>query len=240
MSKHVRGALLLAMLGLIPVGFSATPASAQLFSRGCKNCQRPVTHCNCQSHQAVIDTEMVPQQVTTYRNEVTTQYRQEAVADRPRHDVSRCRRRRRKLPNRLRSQTSHQADSSSLLSAADRVSQRAGSSDSTSAAGLDANGSAAGRAESDILVPNNPGGSHCSDERAGLYGICSAGAGSCRTVWWTGVRGRSDLSECLNNRSSSDRRKSGDDTATYLERVDLDCIGHAFAFDTGAGSQVSR
>lgn len=80
MSKHVRGALLLAMLGLIPVGFSATPASAQLFSRGCKNCQRPVTHCNCQSHQAVIDTEMVPQQVTTYRNEVTTQYRQEAVA----------------------------------------------------------------------------------------------------------------------------------------------------------------
>lgn len=80
MSKHVRGAMLLAVLGLIPVGFSATPASAQLFSRGCKNCQRPVNHCNCQSHQPVVETQMVPQQVTTYRNEVITQYRQEAVA----------------------------------------------------------------------------------------------------------------------------------------------------------------
>ena len=80
MSKHVRGAMLLAVLGLIPVGFSATPASAQLFSRGCRNCQRPVAHCNCQSHQPVVETEMVPQQVTTYRNEVITQYRQEAVA----------------------------------------------------------------------------------------------------------------------------------------------------------------
>lgn len=80
MSKQVRGAILLAVLGLIPVGFSATPVSAQLFSRGCKNCQRPVNHCNCQSHQPVVETEMVPQQVTTYRNEVITQYRQEAVA----------------------------------------------------------------------------------------------------------------------------------------------------------------
>ena len=80
MSKHVRGAVLLAVLGLIPVGFSATPASAQLFSRGCKNCQRPVNHCNCQSHQPVVETQMIPQQVTTYRNEVVTQYRQEAVA----------------------------------------------------------------------------------------------------------------------------------------------------------------
>lgn len=80
MSKHVRGAVLLAVLGLIPVGLSATPASAQLFSRGCKNCQRPVNHCNCQSHQPVVETQMAPQQVTTYRNEVITQYRQEAVA----------------------------------------------------------------------------------------------------------------------------------------------------------------
>ncbi len=80
MSKQVRGALLLAVWGLIPIGFSATPASAQLFSRGCKNCQRPVNHCNCQTHQHVVETEMVPQQVTTYRNEVITQYRQEAVA----------------------------------------------------------------------------------------------------------------------------------------------------------------
>lgn len=86
MSKHVRDAMLLAVLGLIPVGFSATPASAQLFNRGCRNCQRPVNHCNCQSHQPVmshqpvVETEMVPQQVTTYRNEVVTQYRQEAVA----------------------------------------------------------------------------------------------------------------------------------------------------------------
>jgi len=63
----------------MPVGFSATPAAAQLFSRGCNNCQRPVAHCTCQSHQPVIETQMVPQQVTTYRNEVVTQYRQEAV-----------------------------------------------------------------------------------------------------------------------------------------------------------------
>lgn len=80
MWKHVRGGMLLAVLGLIPLVSSATPASAQLFSRGCKNCQRPVNHCNCQSQQPVIDTQMVPQQVTTYRNEVVTQYRQEAVA----------------------------------------------------------------------------------------------------------------------------------------------------------------
>lgn len=80
MWKHVRGGMLLAVLGLIPVGISATPASAQLFSRGCKNCQRPVTHCNCQSQHPVVETQMVPQQVTTYRNEVVTQYRQEAVA----------------------------------------------------------------------------------------------------------------------------------------------------------------
>ncbi len=87
MWKHVRGGMLLAVLGLISVGFSATPAAAQLFSRGCNNCQRPVAHCNCQSHQTVVqshqpvvETQMVPQQVTTYRNEVITQYRQEAVA----------------------------------------------------------------------------------------------------------------------------------------------------------------
>ncbi len=79
MWSHVRGGMLLAALGLIPVGFSATPATAQFFSRGCRNCQRPVAHCNCQTHQPVIETEMVPQQVTTYRNEVVTQYRQEAV-----------------------------------------------------------------------------------------------------------------------------------------------------------------
>jgi hypothetical protein len=72
--------MLLAVLGLIPVGFSATPAAAQFFSRGCCNhCQRPVAHCHCQAHQPVVETEMVPQQVTTYRNEVVTQYRQEAV-----------------------------------------------------------------------------------------------------------------------------------------------------------------
>ena len=84
MLSHVRGGVLLAVLGLIPVGFSATPASAQFFSRGCNNCQRPVNRCNCQPQQPVmqqpvIETEMVPQQVTTFRNEVVTQYRQEAV-----------------------------------------------------------------------------------------------------------------------------------------------------------------
>lgn len=94
MWKHVRGGMLLAVLGWIPVVFSATPAAAQFFSRSCNHCQRPVNHCNCQSHQSVIqshqpviqshppvvETQMVPQQVTTYRNEVITQYRQEAVA----------------------------------------------------------------------------------------------------------------------------------------------------------------
>lgn len=84
MWSHVRGGMLLTVLGLIPVGFSATPASAQLFSRGCNNCQRPVNRCNCQPQQPVmqqpvVETQMVPQQVTTYRNEVVTQYRQEAV-----------------------------------------------------------------------------------------------------------------------------------------------------------------
>lgn len=79
MWKHVCGGMLLAVLGLIPVGFSATPAAAQFFSRGCNSCQRPVAHCNCQAQRQVIETEMVPQQVTTYRNEVVTQYRQEAV-----------------------------------------------------------------------------------------------------------------------------------------------------------------
>ena len=79
MWKHFRGRLLLAVLGLIPVGILATPAAAGIFSRGCQNCQRPVNHCHCQSHQPQIETQMVPQQVTTYRNEVVTQYRQEAV-----------------------------------------------------------------------------------------------------------------------------------------------------------------
>lgn len=84
MLSHVRGGMLLAVLGLIPVGFSVTPASAQFFSRGCNKCQQPANRCNCQPQptviqQQVIETEMVPQQVTTYRNEVVTQYRQEAV-----------------------------------------------------------------------------------------------------------------------------------------------------------------
>ena len=79
MWSHVRGGVLLAVLGWIPVALSATPATAQFFSRGCKNCQRPVSNCNCQTQQPVIETELVPQQVTTYRNEVVTQYRQEAV-----------------------------------------------------------------------------------------------------------------------------------------------------------------
>lgn len=80
MWKHVRGGMLLAVLGLISVGLVAKPASAQLFSRGCNNCQRPVAHCNCQAQQPVVETQMVPQQVTTYRNEVITQYRQEAYS----------------------------------------------------------------------------------------------------------------------------------------------------------------
>lgn len=80
MGTHVRGGMLLAVLSLISVGLAAKPASAQLFSRNCRNCQQAVTRCNCQTQQPVVETQMVPQQVTTYRNEVVTQYRQEAVA----------------------------------------------------------------------------------------------------------------------------------------------------------------
>ena len=80
MRMHVRGGMLLAVLSAISVMTSATDVSAQFFSRGCSTCQRPVNHCNCQSHQPVVETQMVPQQVTTFRNEVITQYRQEALA----------------------------------------------------------------------------------------------------------------------------------------------------------------
>ena len=80
MRMHVRGGMLLAVLCAISVMTSATDVSAQFFSRGCNTCQRPVNHCNCQSHQPVVETQMVPQQVTTFRNEVVTQYRQEAIA----------------------------------------------------------------------------------------------------------------------------------------------------------------
>ena len=80
MRMHVRGGMLLAVLSAISVMSSTTNVSAQLFSRGCRNCRRPVNHCNCQSHQPVVETQMVPQQVTTFRNEVVTQYRQEALA----------------------------------------------------------------------------------------------------------------------------------------------------------------
>ena len=79
MSMHVRGGMLLAVLSAISVMTSATNVSAQFFSRGCSTCQRPVNHCNCQSHQPVVETQMVPQQVTTFRSEVVTQYRTEAV-----------------------------------------------------------------------------------------------------------------------------------------------------------------
>ncbi len=79
MKMHVRGVMVLAVLCAISVISSTTNVSAQLFSRGCQNCRRPVNHCNCQSHQPVVETQMVPQQVTTFRNEVVTQYRTEAV-----------------------------------------------------------------------------------------------------------------------------------------------------------------
>lgn len=79
MRMHVRGGMLLAVLSAISVMTSATDVSAQFFSRGCNTCQRPVNHCNCQSHQPVVETQMVPQQVTTFRNEVVTQYRTEAI-----------------------------------------------------------------------------------------------------------------------------------------------------------------
>ncbi len=79
MSMHVRGGMLLAVLSAISVISSTTNVSAQWFSRGCQHCQQPVNRCNCQSHQPVVGTQMVPQQVTTFRNEVVTQYRQEAI-----------------------------------------------------------------------------------------------------------------------------------------------------------------
>ncbi len=80
MGMHVRGGMLLAVLSAITVMSSTTNVSAQFFSRGCNTCQRPVNHCNCQSHQPVVETQMVPQQVATFRNEVVTQYRTEAIS----------------------------------------------------------------------------------------------------------------------------------------------------------------
>ena len=79
MGMHVRSGMLLAVLSAISVMSSTTNVSAQFFSRGCNTCQRPVNHCNCQSHQPIVETQMVPQQVTTFRNEVVTQYRTEAI-----------------------------------------------------------------------------------------------------------------------------------------------------------------
>lgn len=78
MGTHFRGGLLLALFSLVPFGLTTT-ASAQFCSHCCRTCQRPVTHCNCQAHRQVVETQMVPQQVTTYRNEVVTAYRQEAI-----------------------------------------------------------------------------------------------------------------------------------------------------------------
>ncbi|MFM9960768.1 MAG: hypothetical protein ACKV2Q_06035 [Planctomycetaceae bacterium] len=79
MGMHVRGGMLLAVLSAISVMSCETRVSAQWFSGGCRTCQQPVNQCQCQSHQPVVQTELVPRQVMTYRNEVTTQYRQEAI-----------------------------------------------------------------------------------------------------------------------------------------------------------------
>lgn len=87
MSKHVCRGMFLAGLGVaVSLGFLPTSVNAQLFSRGCNRncnrncnqCQRPTASCNCTAQHPVVETQMVPQQVTTYRNEVVTQYRQEA------------------------------------------------------------------------------------------------------------------------------------------------------------------
>jgi hypothetical protein len=79
MEMRVRGGMLLAVLSAMTVISSATDVSAQFFFRCCNSCQRPVNHCHCRSHRQVVETQMVPQQVTTVRNEVVTQYRTEAV-----------------------------------------------------------------------------------------------------------------------------------------------------------------
>lgn len=79
MGMHVRGGMLLAVLSAVSVMSGATPLSAQWFSGGCRTCQQPMPQCHCQSHQPVVQTPMVPRQVMTYRNEVVTQYRQEAI-----------------------------------------------------------------------------------------------------------------------------------------------------------------
>lgn len=96
MWKHVRNGVLLAVVsGLIPMALTESTASAQLFGRRCRqcgnsghsghcghqcnSCQRPVAQCQCTAQQPVVETQMVPQQTTVLRNEVVTQYRQEAV-----------------------------------------------------------------------------------------------------------------------------------------------------------------
>jgi hypothetical protein len=98
MWKHIRSGMLLAVLGgAVPAGLTMPTAEAKWFCRGCQNSQRHARNCKCQSQQPavncqsqqpvgnyqtpqpVVETQMVPQQMMTYRNEVVTQYRQEAV-----------------------------------------------------------------------------------------------------------------------------------------------------------------
>lgn len=89
MWKHIRNVMLLAVLAAaMPVGLSMTATEASCFCRRCQNSLRHAANCgcqtqqpvvNCQVPQPVIETQMVPQQMMTYRNEVVTQYRQEAI-----------------------------------------------------------------------------------------------------------------------------------------------------------------
>ena len=86
MWQHVRNGVLLAVIsGLIPMAATESTASAQFFNRRCRHCsqcdtcQRPVAQCQCTAQQPIVETQMVPQQTTVLRNEVVTQYRQEAV-----------------------------------------------------------------------------------------------------------------------------------------------------------------
>ncbi len=92
MWKHTRNVMLLAVLGgAMPVGLTMTTAEAKWLCRGCQRCQNSHRHAanckcqtqqpvvNCQTQQPVVETQMVPQQMMTYRNEVVTQYRQEAI-----------------------------------------------------------------------------------------------------------------------------------------------------------------
>ena len=79
MKIHWHDAIVWSALSVaVPLASSANTAVAQFVADGCPTCQLPSAQCNCIAQRPVVETQMVPRQVTVMRNEVVTQYRQEA------------------------------------------------------------------------------------------------------------------------------------------------------------------